>query len=307
MLSFQNRFTILYQRKIFNYFREGIKMSLKISSDFSAMATNTLSQLHKHQSAMGKSIERVSTGYKINSAEDGALKYYLANKFDMKAEEQETTNESMQVGAGFLNTADRALNSILNTLRQMREGALAVANGAVSAGTAEYSQVATAYANGVSDIQNFISNTKFNGTQVLRTDTDATATVLVDATNGWAIKFSITAASLQQATGLNSANDIRTAQLASDALKSGGALYNAIDAITALQGNIANSLARVNQATTYLEDIREVNINSRDTIKNADMAKEMTEYVKQNVLAQASQAMLSQANSGLASVLNLLS
>ena len=282
-------------------------MSLKISSDFSAMATSTLSQLHKHQSAMGKSIERVSTGYKINSAEDGSLKYYLANKFDMRAEEQNATNESMQVGVGFLNTADKALNSILNTLRQMRDSALAVANGAVASGTAEMSQVQSEYGYFVSDIKNFISNTKFNGTQVLRTNANATATVLVDATNDFTIKFSLASAGLASIVALTAGSQLANASAAAAALKSDGALYKAIDAITALQGNVATSLARVNQATTYLDDLAEVNTETRDTIKNADMAKEMTEYVKQNVLAQASQAMLSQANSGLASVLNLLS
>ena len=282
-------------------------MSLKISSDFSAMANSTLTQLHKHQSAMGKSIERVSTGYKINSAEDGSLKYYLANKFDMRAEEQNATNESMQVGVGFLNTADKALNSILNTLRQMRDSALAVANGAVASGTAEMSQVKSEYGYFVSDIKNFISNTKFNGTQVLRTDANATATVLVDATNDFTIKFSLASAGLASIVALTAASQLANASAAAAALKSGGALWKAIDDITALQGNVATSLARVNQATTYLDDLAEVNLETRDTIKNADMAKEMTEYVKQNVLAQASQAMLSQANSGLASVLNLLS
>ena len=282
-------------------------MSLKISSDFSAMATSTLSQLHKHQSAMGKSIERVSTGYKINSAEDGSLKYYLANKFDMRAEEQNATNESMQVGVGFLNTADKALNSILNTLRQMRDSALAVANGAVTSGTVEMSQVQSEYDYFVSDIKNFITNTKFNGTQVLRTDANATATVLVDATNDFTIKFSLASAGLASIVALAAGTQLANDTSAEAALNSGGALYNAIDAITALQGSVATSLARVNQATTYLDDLAEVNTETRDTIKNADMAKEMTEYVKQNVLAQASQAMLSQANSGLASVLNLLS
>ena len=282
-------------------------MSLKISSDFSSMATSTLSQLHKHQSAMGKAIERVSTGYKINSPEDGSLKYYLANRFDMKAEEQDATNEAMQVGAGFLNTADKALNSILTTLRQMRDSVYAVANGTIGSDTAEMSQAKTEYDAFVSDIKNYISTTKFNGNQVLNLNSNATATVLIDATNGWATKFTLSASYLSALGSLAGASELANQSAAAAALKSGGALYNAINNIMALQGTVATSLARINNATTYLEDISKVNIDTRDTIRNADQAKEMTEYVKQNVLAQASQAMLSQANSGLASVLNLLS
>jgi len=284
-------------------------MALKISSDFSAMATSTLNQLHKHQSAMGKAIERVSTGYKINGAEDGPLKYYLANRFDMKAEEQDATNEAMQTGASYLNMADKALSSILNTLKQMRDSAYAVANGAIESGTAEMSQVQTEYDNFVTDIQNVISHTKFNGKQVLNLTQNATATVLIDATNNWATKFTLSATDLQavQSGTLKGSIQLATQAAAQSALAENGALWSAIDRITALQGNVSTALARVNNATSYLDDIREVNIEARDTIKNADMAKEMTEYVKQNVLAQASQAMLSQANSGLASVLNLLS
>ena len=285
-------------------------MALKISSDFSSMATSTLTQLHKHQSAMGKSIERISTGYKINGAEDGPLKYYLANRFDMKAEEQDATNEAMQTGASYLNMADKALSSILNTLKQMRDSAYAVANGAVDSGTAEMSQVQREYDDFVTDINNIISHTKFNGKQVLNLTQNATATVLVDATNGWATKFTLSATDLQavSAASLVGATQLATQSAAQAALASGtGALWKAIDRITALQGNVSTALARVNNATDYLDGISEVNIEARDTIKNADMAKEMTAYVKQNVLAQASQAMLSQANSGLASVLNLLS
>ena len=285
-------------------------MALKISSDFSAMATSTLNQLHKHQSAMGKSIERVSTGYKINGAEDGPLKYYLANRFDMKAEEQDSTNEAMQTGASYLNMADKALSSILSTLKQMRENVLAVANGAVESGTAEMSQVQEEYNNFVSDIGNIVSNTMFNGKQILNFNSNATATVLIDATNGWATKFTLKSSLLQavQSGTLDGATQLGNQAAAQSALASGtGALWKAIDNITALQGVVSTSLARVSNATDYLDGLSEVNIEARDTIRNADQAKEMTEYVKQNVLAQASQAMLSQANSGLASVLNLLS
>ncbi len=283
-------------------------MALKISSDFSAMATSTLTQLHKHQSAMGKSIERISTGYKINGAEDGPLKYYLANRFDMKAEEQNATNDAMQTGASYLNMADKALSSILNTLKQMRESAYAVANGAVDSGQVEMSQVRQEFNDFAADIKSVIANTMFNGKQVLNLNNDATATVLIDATNGWATKFTLGSSYLTGINSLVGGRLLATQSAAESALKTGtGALWKAIDSISALQGKVSTALARVNNATSYLDDIAEVNIEARDSIKNADMAKEMTEYVKQNVLAQASQAMLSQANSGLASVLNLLS
>lgn len=283
-------------------------MALKISSDFSAMATSTLTQLHKHQSAMGKSIERISTGYKINGAEDGPLKYYLANRFDMKAEEQNATNDAMQTGASYLNMADKALSSILNTLKQMRDSAYAVANGAVDSGQVEMSQVQQEFDDFANDIKSVIANTMFNGKQVLNLNNNATATVLIDATNGWATKFTLGSSYLTGINSLVGGTLLATQSAAQAALKTGtGELWTAIDSISALQGKVSTALARVNNATSYLDDIAEVNIEARDSIKNADMAKEMTEYVKQNVLAQASQAMLSQANSGLASVLNLLS
>ena len=277
-------------------------MSLKISSDFSAMANSTLSQLHKHQSAMGKSIERVSTGYKVNGADDGSLKLYMTRKFDMKADEQTATNESMQVGASFLNMADKALNSILDTLKQMRENALAVANGEAGDSTT-LSEVKSDYASLAADIKSIVTNTKFNGTAVI--GSAATSTVIMnDATQGWTTTFTIPA--LSDVVSL-AASDIADQSTAQSALASGGALGKAIEQVSAAQREVGTSLARINNMTTYLDDMAEVNTEARDTIRNADQAKEMTEYVKQNVLAQASQAMLSQANSGLASVLNLLS
>jgi len=277
-------------------------MSLKISSDFSAMANSTLSQLHKHQSAMGKSIERVSTGYKVNGADDGSLKLYMTRKFDMKADEQAATNESMQVGASFLNMADKALNSIFDTLKQMRENALAVANGEAGDSTT-LSEVKSDYASLAADIKSIVTNTKFNGTAVI--GSAATSTVIMnDATQGWTTTFTIPA--LSDVVSL-AASDIADQSTAQSALASTGALGKAIEQVSAAQREVGTSLARINNMTTYLDDMAEVNTEARDTIRNADQAKEMTEYVRQNVLAQASQAMLSQANSGLASVLNLLS
>jgi flagellin len=278
-------------------------MSLKISSDFSAMANSTLSQLHKHQSAMGKSIERVSTGYKVNGADDGSLKLYMTRKFDMKADEQAATNESMQVGASFLNMADKALNSIFDTLKQMRENALAVAQGTVTSSTTEFSQVQKDYASLAADIKSIVSNTKFNGKEVIGT-TAKTLKILNDPTQGWETTFTIDA--LAGVANLASTN-ISTQAKAVLALKSDGVLGATMEQVSAAQRAVGTSLARINNMTTYLDDMAEVNTEARDTIRNADQAKEMTEYVRQNVLAQASQAMLSQANSGLASVLNLLS
>ena len=317
-------------------------MTMKISSDFSAMATSTLSQLHKHQSAMGKSIQRVSTGYKINSAEDGSLKYYLAKKFDMKADEQNATNESMQVGANVLKTADKALNSILDTLKKMKENVQAVAAGTVSGD--DISQVSAEYAGFLSDIESVIQNTQFNGNNIFMSTEGGNPTVgdfnvnaVVDATNGWTMSFTVgalntllslndsselvsplsigadadnagAAFSVFQADSSESGSEVNvgTRATAASTLLTGG-LKSAFDQVTSIQGNIATALSRINGATDYLEDMADINTESRDIIKNADQAKEMTEYVRQNVLAQASQAMLSQANSGLASVLNLLS
>ena len=305
-------------------------MSLKINSDFSAMANSTLTQLHKHQGAMGKSIERVSTGYKINSAEDGSLKYYLSNKFNMKAEEQAASNEAMQTGAGFLHTADKALNSILTNLNKMREEMNAIANGQVSYNSSEYSQVKSEFEAFKSDIDSIISNTKFNGNAVLIVDADnptvnATTQIVIDPDNNWTDKFSLS--NLQgifgddqwnSATsdnndavwadpgGNNSADNQDKFESFAQTFNNGH-LKSAIETITSMQGQVGTALERINNATDYLDGLEEVNIETRDTIKNADMAKEMTAYVRENVLAQASQAMLSQANSGLASVLNLLS
>ena len=318
-------------------------MTMKISSDFSAMATSTLSQLHKHQSAMGKSIQRVSTGYKINSAEDGSLKYYLAKKFDMKADEQNATNESMQVGANVLKTADKALNSILDTLKKMKENVQAVAAGTVS--NDDLSQVSAEYEGFLSDISSVIQNTQFNGNNIFMsiddqensTTADFNVNAVVDATNGWTMSFTVGA--LNTLLSLNDSSElVSPLSIGADADNAGAAfsvfqadsseqgsivnvgtrataastlltgdLKSAFDQVTSIQGNIATSLSRINGATDYLEDMADINTESRDIIKNADQAKEMTEYVRQNVLAQASQAMLSQANSGLASVLNLLS
>jgi len=275
-------------------------MSLKITSDFSAMANSSLTQLHKHQSVMGKSIERVSTGFRINSAEDNSVKYYLAKKHEMKAEEQDAVSDVLQGGASRLRMTDKALDSILNTLKKMREEAMAL-----TTKTADGSAAALAadnYAMLGSAAKNIVTNTKFNGVSVLNATKNVSTILMVDPLSGWELNFKASSKYLASAKkvwskSLTSANASSIATV----------LTSAIQNVAQLQGSIGAALAQTSIYTDYLSDMSEMNTEAKDTIKNADMAKEMTTYVKSNVLAQASQAMLSQANSGLASVLNLLS
>ena len=83
-------------------------------------------------------------------------------------------------------------------------------------------------------------------------------------------------------------------------------LQSAIKSVTAQQANIGAGISAMEYTSSYLQNSANIQETAYSNLTEADMAKEMTTYVKNNVQAQAAQAMIAQANQSLAQVLNLL-
>lgn len=294
-------------------------MALTITSNFSGVAENTLLQMNKHQSLMGKTIEKVSTGLKLNHSKDNAVQFARAQRLDNDVDGMETVKGTLQSSSSYLGALDTAVTSIIDKLTQMRERMLEWGSGSIESGKEDETNLSMAVSYLQVDISNIVSKTTFGGKNLL------SAVAISDATTGTKtfnfvnnafdfngdLEFKLDNMSMIQvvnqlfvskATSLSS-----TISAASDAVKKGGDLYNALSIMRNVQADIGLAMQRIDDSITFVDNNIEVTSDAINTVRDADMAKEMTTYVKQNVLAQASQAMLAQANSGYASVLNLLS
>ena len=281
-------------------------MGLRIQNNVEAF--NTHRQLTTTSTAAAKSMEKLSSGYRINRAADDAAGLAISEKMRGQIGGLAQAQRNAQDGISMVQTAEGALTEVHSMLQRVRDLKVQYENGTNSADdkgaiTAEVAQIAQ-------EIGDIVSDTKFNGTAVFNNGTfsfqvgaNDSETVSTSAAN-----FSGTIAS----GGLSGITQITSASGASTALETGGAwrtISNIDDAIKNVSkvradfGAVQNRLEhRLNNLATYQENLTA----SESRIRDVDMAAEMTKFTKLNILQQAGTSMLAQANQAPQGVLSLL-
>ena len=246
---------------------------------------NTHNQLAINNSATSKSIEKLSSGLRINRAADDAAGLSISEKMRGQIRGLTQASRNAQDGISRIQTAEGALNEVSNMLVRMKELAVQKANGTYNAD--DKSNLNLEMDSLGDEIDNIIDNTKFNGQAVIGTKAD-----IIISDNG--------------TTALTIAS---TALAASKTLGSGSSVTNIESAITAVNsqratyGSQQNRLeSTVRNLNTTVENLQAAESRIRDT----DMANEMATFTKNNILQQAATAMLAQANQAPQGVLNLL-
>ena len=260
-------------------------------------AANTNRQLGITTSGLQKSTEKLSSGYKINRAADDAAGLSISEKMRNQIRGLNKASDNAQDGISLVQTAEGALNEVHSMLQRMSELAVQAANGTnqsvdKNALEAEVAQLQT-------EIKRVGSTTQFNKMNIL--DGTFTAKLLqVGANANQTISVSI--------SGME---DVCSKAL--DAHVSG---TNAQDAITNIQSSISNLSTlrsklgaiqnRLEHTVANLDNISENTQSAESRIRDTDMAEEMVQYSKNNILQQAGQSMLAQANQANQGVLSLL-
>ncbi|OOR27359.1 flagellin N-terminal helical domain-containing protein [Bacillus cereus] len=266
---------------------------MRINTNINSMRTQEY--MRQNQDKMNTSMNRLSSGKRINSAADDAAGLAIATRMRAKENGLGVASRNTQDGISLIRTADSALNSVSNILLRMRDLAVQSANGTNSsddraATEKEFGQL-------IKQIDYIADNTAFNGK------------TLLDTANG---KVSIKTYDDGGATDI----DIKLTSVKSDALKDSGTKFlkdlsvakdtdakTAITSIDDMIKGIATSRAELG-ATLNRLDFNVANLNSQASsmassasqIEDADMAKEMSEMTKFKILNEAGISMLSQAN-----------
>ena len=231
--------------------------------------------------SVGKSMEKLSSGLRINRAGDDAAGLSISEKMRGQIRGLSQAQRNAQDGISYIQTMEGALTEVSDMLVRAKELATQYQNGTYSSAdkTAITAELKTLNA----EVTNILTNTKFNGI----TMGDAVAIQIDDNTS----KVNITATSLS----INLETVTAPAQV--------DAFITSVNSARSTYGSLQNRLEHTsNNLGSTVENLTAAESRIRDT----DMAKEMMEFTKKNILTQASQAMLAQANQTPQSVLSLL-
>ena len=267
------------------------------------MGINANRQLGMNNNQVSKSLEKLSSGYRINRAGDDASGLAISEKMKAQIKGLEQASSNCQDGISLVQTAEGATTEIHNMLNRMVELCTKAANGTYDTATnaTDYPAITDELKALNEEITRIAGSTNFNGIKLLDGSMQSLK-LQIGAEQADSLTVScanLTAASLNLA-GLTSISDPDSANAQLENVK---AAIDKVSKARAGLGAIQNRLEyTINNLDTTAENMSAANSRIRDT----DMAKEMMNYTKMNVLTQAAQAMLAQANQQPQAVLQLL-
>ena len=261
-------------------------------------AMNTSRQMNSVSSAMSKSTEKLSSGYKINRAGDDAAGLSISEKMRSQIRGLNKAASNAQDGISLVQVAEGALNETHSILQRMNELATQAANDTNTstdrtAISAEISQLQ-------SEINRIQSTTQFNSMNLL----DGTFTgkkLQVGALADQSIGVSV--------SKMNTACLGVATLTVSSFTKAGSAMTKiqaAIQKVSTQRSTLGALQNRLEHTINNLDTTSENTQSAESRIRDTDMAEEMVEYSKNNILSQAGQSMLAQANQQTQGVLSLL-
>jgi flagellin len=265
-------------------------MSLVINTNVAALDAHR--NLVNTGSAMSKSMQRLSSGLRINSAADDAAGLAIAESLTGQVNGLDQAQRNAQDGVSLVQTADGTLNDVQQMLQRIRELAVQYQNGTLSA--TDQSAITSEVGQLSSEIARIGSTAQFNGIKLF--SAGITISFQVGANDGEQISVSTTTMSSLVAAGtisLGSSTTLSTIDSFVDAVSSQRAVFGAV------QNRLQYALDNL---STYEENLTA----ARSSIQDVDMASEMTSYTKEQILQQAGVSMLAQANQAPQAVLKLL-
>ena len=273
-----------------------------ISSNLSAQSA--ANDLTNTSAALAKSLAKLSSGSRIVNAYDDAAGVAISLRFDAKIERANAARDNVANAMSFTNTQDGYLKRVSKTLNRMSELAMLSLDGTKSDGDR------TLYQNEFTQLNDYITNVggkEFNGVSLFSSsnvvsviDSEGTASINMTGVN---LSSTTYAAVIGSTTPLVAPSSIATTLAATGALSS---IRSAITQLAGDRATIGAFQSRLNMANDELAATIENFTAASSVIKDVDVARESTEFSRQNILNQSTTAMLAQANQLPQSVLRLL-
>lgn len=267
-------------------------------------AINSYRNLSTNQSALSKNLEKLSSGYKINRAGDDAAGLAISETMRSQINGLNQAVNNANDAIGLIQTAEGALTETHSMLQRMKTLTTQAANGTYTKTARDNIQAEINALN--KEIGRIATTTEFNGEKPLSPaagKNNANLTFFIGASAVTANAMTVAQQVMTQTALKINTISVKDTTLAFKAMKSVEAAIETVSSYRATLGAAQNRLEHtVNNLKVTSENITSAESRIRDT----DMADEITAYTKNNILLQAAQSMLSQANSMPQGVLSML-
>jgi flagellin len=285
------------------------EMSMRINHNITAL--NTYRQLTANGLNASKNMEKLSSGLRINRAADDAAGLAISEKMRSQIRGLEQASRNAQDGISLIQTAEGALNETHAIMQRMRELAIQAANETYN--NDDISEIQLEIDSLIDEIDNISTNTKFNEINLL--DGSLDVQIAIGPENESLNVKIATKLDSSLTDGTNKLSDFKSG--GSKELKASGsertnalALKDALDAAIKTVSDTRSQLGawqnRLEHTINNLGTTTENLTAAESRIRDVDMAKEMMEFTKNNILTQAAQAMLAQSSQIPQAVLQLL-
>jgi flagellin len=270
--------------------------------------------LTKSAGELSTSMQRLSSGLRVNSSKDDAAGMSIATKMDSQIRGMSQASRNANDGISMIQTADGALSNISDALQRMRELAVQASNG--TNGTDETNNIDTEMTALNSEIGRIATATKFNGISLLSSTAAVTKSVQVGADENQ--KIDVTFAKSTGYTGLTknatmvdaaadgTAPGTFDVSTTANAAKSITNIDAALKSLNTERASLGTAQNRMGYAISNLSTAVENQSAAKSRIMDTDYAAETSKLSRSQVLQQAGTAMLAQANSAPNSVMSLL-
>jgi len=283
---------------------------MRINHNIASMITQN--SLAKANSGMGKSLEKLSTGLRINRASDDAAGLAVSEQLRTQVRGLNRAKANAQDGIALLQIAEGAANEISDILQRQRELAIQAANDTLT--STDRSYLDQEFSALTSEIDRISNSTQYNGQTLITGGTDSfggvgsSSSVLHIGANDQAGVDNITISIdgiTAGAIGMSTSGGVGVSTQAT-ALTAIGTIDTAIQSVNNMRSDMG---AYVNRLEHAINNISVGEFNSQDAesrIRDVDFADETTKFTKNQILTQSSTSMLAQANAAPQGVLGLL-
>ena len=270
-------------------------------------AANASRVLNVTAGQQAKSTEKLSSGYRINRAADDAAGLSISEKMRKQIRGLDRASTNAQDGVSAVQTAEGALNEVHSMLQRMNELAVQAANGTnaskdVQSIKDEIKQLNT-------EITRIADTTDFNGKKMLKSGQDEVK-IFVGYTSDAQNNISIANKDLNAVANAISADAFMKAQsnkaTSAQAQNFLSTISSQIETVSSMRSDFGAIQNRLEHTIDNLDNVVENVTSAESRIRDTDMADEMVKYSKNNILTQAGQSMLAQANQSTQGVLSLL-
>ena len=291
-------------------------MAITVNTNMAALTAQ--SSLNKSTTKMNTAMERMTTGYRINSSKDDAAGMAVANKLNYKVSSLKVAQDNGQMGASMLDTAEGVLGVMKDNLVRIRDLTEQAANGTY--GTDAMKAIKTEVGARLAEISRMANSSEFNGKVLFSEDTktgitsDINLQVGITSDGGSVIKLDKALFAKATATALFNGTNITNTKAGLDTIYNDDS--SARDFLTKIDTALADITNRTTQIGGFQQRIlsaiesagvMETNLTSAASlIQDADIAEESSNYIKNQILQQTSASLLATANQAPSIAMNLV-